>query len=130
MLGVGVYLIYEGDIINKYQQEITRRNYYEEEMTELPAIVTTVNYRADNNNKTTGQFEKDYHLHFIEGEQFSLENATSLTYGANSVNGSKFDVQIENYRNNIGVAIMLTNLSSGMPSEYNLIYNPLATLKK
>ena len=124
MLGVGIYLIYQGEVIEKYQQKLTRRNYYEQELTELPSIVTILEYHDPQLKKDIYlDFEKDYHILFNEGEHLSLENATRLTYGINSLRQSDFDVRVENYRNHIGVSITLMNFLSGLPTEYSFIYS-------
>ena len=118
MLGVGIYLIYQGEVINKYHQKLTRRNYHDQALTEFPSVVTFLR-----SYEQYYEFERDYQIHFIEGTHQSLENATKLSYGNDSLHESTFDVQVTNYRNYTGVAITLINFSSALPSEYSLIYS-------
>ena len=51
-------------VIEKYQQKLTRRNYYEQELTELPSIVTILEYHDPQLKKDIYlDFEKDYHIY-------------------------------------------------------------------
>ena len=39
MLGLGVYLIYKGDVVQRFQRERTNFAVFEEEISELPSVV-------------------------------------------------------------------------------------------
>ena len=56
LLGVGCYLIYEGDVVQKYLRRRTNFAVHEEDMTELPTIVTYI-YPYSNDFKIGRDFE-------------------------------------------------------------------------
>ena len=59
LLSLGVYLIYAGDIIQKYQQKLTNFAEYGEEVSQLPTILAFIEY---NHPELTLEFGKDFNL--------------------------------------------------------------------
>ena len=80
LLGLGIYFIYEGDVIPRFQGKRTNFAVYLEDMKELPTLSTYFNLP---NNFTLG---KDFNLSF---------NGDILKVGQNDLQGSNLMVHVE-----------------------------------
>ena len=100
MLGLGVYFINQGNVIQKFQMEGTNFGVYEEQITELPTIVTYM--EPDNPSLKYG---KDFKIEYHPVDQGS--DGVNLTFGSNTIGGLKLDFyQIPLWHNRFKVTPM------------------------
>ena len=117
-LGIGVYFIYKGEVVQRFQRRRTNFAHYEEQVSELP--IHTISVWTKNK---TFKFGEDYHLQFRQGAQGSFHTAINLTYGDNRIPENNLrltiDSELENQRS---LKISFANLSSKMPLDYQFIF--------
>ena len=84
MLGIGIYFIYDGGLVQQYQLGRTSFALYEEPISELPTIVTFI--KPWNESFT---FEKDFNISiYFKKSQYETNQSTPwsrLTYGQNMI---------------------------------------------
>ena len=89
MLGLGSYLIYQGEVFQKFQAKKTNFAVYTEEIVEMPTMRTYVYPRMTNRI----QFQKDYNISL---RTFKADQEINLTFGENIIPGTnlrlKFDI--------------------------------------
>ena len=92
-LGVGIYFIYDSDIIQKFQLKRTNFAEYEEILTELPTLLTHIQYNFDAKYAWTHlKYGKDFNISFkISGSN----RETNSTEGSNSLGGNTLKVNFE-----------------------------------
>ena len=90
-LGIGVYFIYEGEVVQRFQRRRTNFAHYEEQVSELP--IHTISVWTKNK---TFKFGEDYHLQFRQGAQGSFHTAINLTYGDNRIPENNLSLTIDN----------------------------------
>ena len=93
-LFLGVYLIYVGEVIQKFQ--LTRANFaeYEEEIREIPTMLTYIQYDLDHHittNWTYLEYGKDFHFRLQVGKG----KMKALGLGENSFEGSSIKIDLE-----------------------------------
>ena len=92
-LFLGVYLIYVGEVIQKFQ--LTRANFaeYEEEIAEFPTLLTYIQYDLGSisSNWTYLEYGKDFNFRFRIGKG----NMKALAIGENSFEGSSIKVDLK-----------------------------------
>ena len=93
MMCLGCYFIYQGDIVQRFKQRRTNFAEYTEPITELPTIVTWIQYSNDSQTSKL-QFGKDYSLDFQSENK--LWKRSTLKIGNNSVAGILIHLE-ENY---------------------------------
>ena len=91
-LGVGIYFIYDSDIIQQFQLKRTNFAEYEETLTELPTLLTHLQYNFDAKYAWTHlKYGKDFNISIkISGSN----RETNLTEGSNSL-GNTLKVNFE-----------------------------------
>ena len=105
LLSLGVYLIYAGDIIQKYQQKLTNFAEYGEEVSQLPTILAYIEY---NHPELTLEFGKDFNLTYQSIDSWEKQlDGHNLTRGFNKLENG---LQIE-------VLDLLNNKQSGSASD-------------
>ena len=80
LLGVGCYLIYEGDVVQKYLRRRTNFAIHEEDISELPTIVTYIYPYSD-----TFQLGRDFNIQFKAGLLAVPLEGLNLTMGKNKI---------------------------------------------
>ena len=73
LLGVGIYFIYEGDVVQRYHRKRTNFAVYEEPMTELPTVVTYVQLATNEQIKLTEDFNIQYTREHLTPEKVSSD---------------------------------------------------------
>ena len=91
LLSLGVYLIYAGDIIQKYQQKLTNFAEYGEDVLQLPTILAFIEY---NHPELTLEFGKDFNLTYQSIDSWEKQlNGHNLSRGFNKLeNGLQIEV--------------------------------------
>ena len=90
-LGVGICFIYDSDIIQQFQLKRTNFAEYEEILTELPTLLTHIQYNFDAKYAWTHlKYGKDFKSIKISGSN----RETNLTEGSNSL-GNTLRVNFE-----------------------------------
>ena len=83
MLSVACYFIYWGEVLHRFHNRRTNYAVFEEEIMELPTILT---YPTNNSLK----YNKDFAISYHEGKTFSWRKTTVLDFGENTLkNGLK-----------------------------------------
>ena len=104
MMCLGCYFIYQGDIVQRFKQRRTNFAEYTEPITELPTIVTWIQYSNDSQTSKL-QFGKDYSLDFQSENK--LWKRSTLKIGNNSVAGILIHLE-ENYNYHWEAKLRLT----------------------
>ena len=123
MVGLGIFLIFHGDVVHKFQLRRTNFAIYEEDIFELPNIVT---YIWPMKNFTLG---KDFSIFFRSGFDHSTK-WKMLKRGENKIVGRNFTMHLENLFEGLSAAepqpnsfrIKANNFSAGMPVDFRLKY--------
>ena len=111
---LGLYFIYEGHILEKYRSKKTSYAEYDEEITELPTMVTYI----DKNIRNQFKYGKDFNISFGR-----VSTPKNLTDGVNIVDGdSGLKVDFERLLGGNVFKIMPINFSPGMKLSYKLSY--------
>ena len=119
MVGLGIFLIFHGDVVHKFQLRRTNFAIYEEDIFELPNIVT---YIWPMKNFTLG---KDFSIFFRSGFDHSTK-WKMLKRGENKIVGRNFTMHLENLFEGLSAAdpqpnsfrIKANNFSAGMPVDF------------
>ena len=87
---LGIYFIYKGDVINRFQLKRTNFAEFTEEISEIPTITTWIEY----SNGPFLKYWSDFYMQF-----YNWENNTSidLEIGKNYISGSKLRVYVEEF---------------------------------
>ena len=88
---LGIYFIYQGEVIPKYELKRTSFTEHIENATELPTILTQVIYR-DNNSWTYG---KDFNISYGNMELTTQTSSHTLAIGENIVNNGSLYLNFE-----------------------------------
>ena len=88
LLGLGLYFIYEGEVIQRYLVGRTDFYQYNERITEFPTVVTIVNSAP--NNLTLGE---DFNVSLSLDDM--VEDSTVLTLGKNHIQGTDLEVDFQ-----------------------------------
>ena len=115
---LGIYFIYQGNVIQKFYAEKTFFAEYDEPVTEFPSIITGI----DGPNKKKLKYGKDFNISYC-----TLRNQTSrsLIYGENQIDGSKLKVRFQRiYQGDAfnTYKITPTNYQKDIPLDYDLRY--------
>ena len=118
---LGIYFIYQGNVIQKFNAEKTFFAEYDEPVTEFPSIITHFD-GFDGESKRKFKYGKDFNISYC-----TLRNKTSrfLTYGENQIDGSKLKVRFERIFQGEAFntyKITPTNYQKDIPLDYDLRY--------
>ena len=120
-LCLGWFFIYQGEVWQRFNLRRTNFAKYDEEITELPTVYTTVgnlNYNA--------KFGNDFKISFEEYDAISYRDvglrATNLSIGNNTVGYSQLVVNLEQRNNGNMFQLIPVNHVPGMHQEYVLTY--------
>ena len=125
LLGLGIFFIFEGDVIQRFQLKRTNWAVYEEEIFEFPTIITYI--FPDNDNITYG---KDFTIKFRHGRD--KENKfIQLVFGNNSFTESDISLTFENIYKSLSqmksfpnsFMISAEKFVVGMPLDFMLEYD-------
>ena len=111
MLILGIYFIYQGDVVQRYQLGRTNFAVYEEPMSELPTIIT---YISDSNIT----FGKHYKIYFHQGFEESAE-MTLLAIGRNEMANSSSKLFVENLYEGSSAERVFPNLLKITPTNHD-----------
>ena len=93
---VGLYFVYQGDVLQKFQLKRTNFAEYEEEVSELPVILTYIQFSR---SLVYFKYGEDFNISYVAYAYRSKLEAKNMTPGENEVAGSQlkvnFDVQTE-----------------------------------
>ena len=121
MFGLGVYFIYQGDVMQRFYRKRTNFATYEEDITELPSIVTWI--LAPNQYL---KFAKDFRIVLTQGAPGSFQNTINLKYGKNIVPNSNLAVDVFDPLPNSSFAHRLQitphNFTVGMPLDHEFSF--------
>ena len=96
LFSIGIYLIYLGDVVQMYQRRRTNFAEYEEEVSELPVILTYIQFSR---SLVYLKYGEDFNISYVAYAYRSELEAKNMTPGENEVAGSQlkvnFDVQTE-----------------------------------
>ena len=120
-LCLGCFFIYQGEVWQRFHLGRTNFAKYDEEITELPTIYTTIR-----NLNFNAKFGRDFKIAYEEYDAISYRDvglqATNLSLGNNTVGNSQFVVNLEQrYKENV-FQITPVNHVPGMHQEYVLTY--------
>ena len=97
LLGLCIWELYRGDLLDKFQLQRTYFAEYEEEVTELPTILTYIEHDPRSSSWPKLEYGIDFNLSYGIG----TSKWVNLTQGENSFDNSPlkilFEVQKENY---------------------------------
>ena len=88
MLGLGSYLIYQGEVFQKFQAKKTNFAVYTEEIVEIPTMSTYI-YPPMTNRI---QFQKDFNISL---RSFKADQEINLTFGENIVPGTNLRLKFD-----------------------------------
>ena len=92
LLSLGIYFINEGDTIDKYRKHRTNFAESEENLSELPTILTHIQYHNNASHCMANlQFERDFNISY---KVVGSEKETNLSQGDNLVVGSGLRVKL------------------------------------
>ena len=116
LLVLGFYLIYEGEVIQRFSRKRTNFAEFDEKVAEFPTIITSID---DLPNRHDFKFREHFDISY---GTINSDQLTNLTFGENLVAGSKLVVDMESIGN--GHYYKITPLNSGpdMPLSYRLQY--------
>ena len=122
LLGVGIYFIYEGDVVQRYHRQRTNFAVYEEPMAELPTIVTYVQLASNEQI----ELMEDFNIQYTR-EHLTPEKVVNLTNGENTIKDSNLIVflhEIPAYWPTWSNHYKITpkKFNQGMPLEYKFQY--------
>ena len=102
MLGLGIYFIYHGDVVPKFEKRRTNYLEYQERITELPTIVAKI-YPLTKSIR----FGEDIKIQFrYRNQSGSFQKPIDLTYGENAIqNNSAFTINIQDLMPYLGYGL-------------------------
>ena len=116
---LGIYLIYKGEVLNRFHLKRTNFAEFTEEVTEIPTVTTWIEY----SNGPFLKYWSDFYIQF-----YNWENNTSidLEIGKNQISGSTLRVYVEeffDYDHSFQTfRITPLNFLPGMPFRFTLKY--------
>ena len=126
MLGLGIFFIYEGEVIQRFQLRRTNFAVFEEDLTELPTITTYIYPYIANIT-----YNRDFKIFFRLGnsELTNPTNKKALTLGLNNFRIG-FSVNFQHFYEGLSAhsyaptsfKITPMNYPSNMPVEFSLRY--------
>ena len=87
MLGLGIYFIYQGEVVQRFHLMRTNFMVYEEPIYEHPTIITYISPSIKNVT-----FGKDFKIYYTPGDEYKKEE---LTYGLNKISGSALEMNFK-----------------------------------
>ena len=114
MLGLGIYLIYQGEVLQKFQLMRTNFAVYKEHIFEFPTIGTCIYPYS-----YTFKLGRDFNIQFKAGvETFPLEGI-NLTIGENEIKNSRMKVSFQRYHLPNSYTITQIHFEASMPLDEN-----------
>ena len=125
MLGLAILFLYDGRVVSRYWLKRTNIAVYEEEITELPTIITYV--RPINDKITLG---RDFKIFYQTGLNEYSDPWNELKHGENSIKDSLLSVSFRHFYQGLTAekyvvnifTIAPRNFSVGMPVKFGLKY--------
>ena len=124
LFGLGIWFIYHGDIVQRFKLKRTNFAVHQEDISELPTIITDV--YPPNPNVTYG---RDFHIHYRPAQSVSRK-WTKLDLGVNIIEDSHIRINIKHPYQGLSVKsywpnifkISQQNFSAGTPADFALKY--------
>ena len=92
-LGLGMYFIYQGRVLQRFYGKKTAMGYMEEDLRELPTFVTYIS------GSKSFELGKDFHIEYrvkIEGKD---QGHTNLTHGDNTITEGRLGINLDGWPN-------------------------------
>ena len=94
LTGLGLYFIYKGDVLNRFQLKRTNFAEYTEDISEIPTVTTWISYAS---NGHFLKYWRDFKMRYWKNN-----TSTELALGENEIKGSQLSVYLEEFKEQEG----------------------------
>ena len=123
MLGLGIYFIYQGQVLQKIYLERTNFAVFREHIFELPTTYIEIYYGTNNISNNDLKLGRDFEIQFKTGSVALSLDGINLTLGTNQIKDSDLKVNLteDPYFPNI-FWITPMNFMYSMQTDFNIKY--------
>ena len=122
MLGLGIYFIYQGQVLQKFHLMRTNFAVYRERIFELPTIMIYIYYGNQNASNYDFKLGRDFEIQFKTGILALPLDGINLTLGENQIKDSDLKVNLADYNDPNLFRITPINFTSSMQTDFNFKY--------